>query len=213
MLTNCLTSQVWYMTGPAYLGFLAKPNQHTQMPSLLGHPILDQCSMTPWYVPGLYLLWVVATYGSFLGFMVGILGWTLLEYAVHRYIFHFDIRPFSHLSYVRVLHFFLHGLHHLYPNDPLRLVLPPIFTLPPAYFFSLLLPPSVFSGLIFGYVCYDIGHYWMHHVKDCQVWPFSTRQWKTLRTHHMAHHYSNPNKGFGVSSPLWDYVAERMKMK
>jgi sterol desaturase/sphingolipid hydroxylase (fatty acid hydroxylase superfamily) len=27
-----------------------------------------------------------------------------------------------------------------------------------------------------------------------------------LRQHHMAHHYTKPDRNFGVSSPLWDLV-------
>jgi sterol desaturase/sphingolipid hydroxylase (fatty acid hydroxylase superfamily) len=27
-----------------------------------------------------------------------------------------------------------------------------------------------------------------------------------VKHHHVLHHYHDPEKGYGVSSPLWDYV-------
>lgn len=203
---SSLVHQVWTMDQSTYLGFSSKPLYGKIMPSLFGNAILDQCSMTPWYVPGLYLIWVVAAFQSWLPFLLGIASWTLLEYVVHRFIFHIDMTQLAHYPPVRLLHFILHSQHHVYPDDPLRLVLPPAFTLPFAYLLYNVLASSIFSGLVFGYVAYDIGHYWMHHVKDSNVWPFSTKEWKALRSHHMTHHYSNPRTKFGVSSPLWDYL-------
>ena len=43
-------------------------------------------------------------------FSSGIPLWTLVEYALHRYLFHIDVKEDSPL--LITLHFFLHGLHH-----------------------------------------------------------------------------------------------------
>ena len=51
---------------------------------------------------------------------------------------------------------------------------------------------------------YDIGHYAIHHFK------MNNRYWTTLKDHHMRHHYVDPKKGYGVSSPLWDHVMGTM---
>src|SRR6266446_10400705 len=54
-------------------------------------------------------------------FLFGVLVWTLLEYIIHRYVFHYE--PRSRLG--KQLHFVVHGVHHDYPNDAKRLVMPP----------------------------------------------------------------------------------------
>lgn len=49
--------------------------------------------------------------------IAGVLLFTLTEYCLHRFIFHAE----WHLpenKIVRMGHFFLHGIHHLLPNDP-----------------------------------------------------------------------------------------------
>lgn len=49
--------------------------------------------------------------------------WTLLEYSLHRWVFHLDA---THKNrFVCTFHFLLHGLHHKVPFDPYRLVFPP----------------------------------------------------------------------------------------
>ena len=136
-------------------------------------------------------------------FVLGILLWTLLEYLIHRYIFHYE--PKSHLG--KRLHYIVHGVHHDYPNDARRLVMPPSISVPLAVLFYILfllifghLAPGVFAGLVFGYVCYDMLHYATHHFpmkRGLSLW---------LKQYHLRHHYKNDDAGFGISSPLWDYV-------
>src|ERR1043166_2473053 len=50
-------------------------------------------------------------------FLLGILLWTLLEYLIHRYIFHYQ--PKTRVG--KRLHYIIHGVHHDYPNDGRRL--------------------------------------------------------------------------------------------
>ena len=47
---------------------------------------------------------------------------------------------------------------------------------------------------------YDMIHYAIHHAE------VKGKLWNTLKTHHLKHHYVDPDKGFGVSSPLWDLL-------
>lgn len=54
----------------------------------------------------------------------GILVWTLIEYVLHRFVFHMDTRNIG--SFAKIFHFLLHGLHHKVPTDPNRLVFPPV---------------------------------------------------------------------------------------
>jgi len=139
--------------------------------------------------------------GWFLG-GVGI--WTITEYVLHRFLFHYE--PPGKLG--KRLHFIFHGVHHDYPNDSWRLVMPPIVSLPLAILFYFLFRELVagdkffafFAGFISGYLAYDMLHYAIHHA------PMKGKIWVALKTHHLKHHFKTPDKGYGVSSPLWDYI-------
>src|SRR5438132_13106866 len=99
-------------------------------------------------------------------FVFGLGIWTLLEYIIHRYVFHYE--PSSRLG--KQLHFVVHGVHHDYPNDAKRLVMPPSVSIPLAILFWALFAitlgrfaPAVSAGFGFGYICYDSIHYAIHH--------------------------------------------------
>lgn len=136
-------------------------------------------------------------------FALGLLIWTLVEYTMHRCIFHYQPKS----RWGKRLHFLVHGVHHDYPQDASRLVMPPILSVPLAVcFYGLFLmifggvAPAAFAGLLFGYLCYDMIHYATHH--------FSMKRgvWLWLKQYHMRHHYKDDHVGYGVSSPLWDLV-------
>jgi len=134
----------------------------------------------------------------------GLLAWTLTEYVLHRFVFHYQ--PSS--SWGRKLHFLAHGVHHDYPNDSTRLVMPPTVSIPLATLFYALfyavipagLLPAFYAGFLFGYVCYDTLLYATHHA------PMKGKLGHWLKHHHLRHHYLDDECGFGVSTPLWDYV-------
>jgi sterol desaturase/sphingolipid hydroxylase (fatty acid hydroxylase superfamily) len=135
--------------------------------------------------------------------LLGILIWSLVEYAMHRFVFHYQPRS----EWGKRLHFLLHGVHHDYPQDASRLVMPPVISIPLASIFYGLfllvfggLAPATFAGLILGYLGYDMIHYATHH--------FSMKRgvWLWLKQYHMRHHFKDDHAGYGVSSPLWDYV-------
>ncbi|HMQ08390.1 MAG TPA: sterol desaturase family protein [Saprospiraceae bacterium] len=134
----------------------------------------------------------------------GLVVWTLTEYILHRFVFHYQ--PQSEFG--KKLHFIMHGVHHDYPNDSKRLVMPPTLSIPLAlmfyYLFSFIFQEEplylFFSGFLVGYLAYDMLHYAIHHLHWNHSW------WKELKNHHMLHHYYDEDKGYGVSSKLWDYV-------
>ena len=64
-------------------------------------------------------------------FVVGVVFWSLTEYVLHRWVFHYH--PKSALG--QRLHFLLHGVHHDYPMDSTRLVMPPSVSIPLAVLF------------------------------------------------------------------------------
>jgi 4-hydroxysphinganine ceramide fatty acyl 2-hydroxylase len=50
-------------------------------------------------------------------YVIGVLSFSLLEYILHRFLFHSEhILPNS--KAVRYVHFLLHGIHHMLPVDP-----------------------------------------------------------------------------------------------
>lgn len=136
--------------------------------------------------------------------LAGLFVWTFTEYVLHRFVFHW-VPPGS---WGERLHFVWHGVHHDYPNDRLRLVMPPSVSIPLAFIFffgfrAIFGIPTVypfFAGFLLGYLCYDMMHYAMHHLRWSH--PF----WQRIKQHHMLHHYQENDRGFGVSNPLWDYV-------
>lgn len=134
----------------------------------------------------------------------GLLIWTITEYSLHRFIFHYE--PPS--KWGQRIHFIFHGVHHDFPNDALRLVMPPSVSLPLATGFYFLFKAILhvtylngfFASFLVGYLFYDISHYALHHKQ------FKSALWKKLKDHHMHHHYMDSTKGYGVSSPLWDDI-------
>jgi 4-hydroxysphinganine ceramide fatty acyl 2-hydroxylase len=136
--------------------------------------------------------------------ILGLLVWTFAEYNLHRFVFHW--MPPGELG--KKIHFTFHGVHHDYPNDSKRLVMVPAISLPLAVGFYLLfdwiLPDGYvapfFVGFVVGYLIYDMTHYALHHAK------FKSKFWLDLKQHHMIHHYSDPDHGFGVSTKLWDHI-------
>lgn len=170
---------------------------HFSVPIYLYFPVIVFCICKSFLVG-------VEPKAFFLLFGIGLIVWTFVEYVMHRYVFHFVPKSKIGLR----LHFIIHGVHHDYPNDAKRLVLPPSVSIPLAigfyYLFRLILGPqylwSFFAAFLLGYLVYDIGHYAMHHYN------FKNKILKKIKDHHMLHHYKNPDKGYGVSSPLWDKI-------
>ena len=67
-----------------------------------------------------------------------------------------------------------------------------------SFFFAEFTLAAFFAGFLLGYLIYDESHYAMHHAN------FKSGIFKRIKDHHMLHHYSDPEKGFGVSSSIWD---------
>ena len=136
-------------------------------------------------------------------FVAGVVFWTFTEYTIHRWAFH--IHPTTELG--KKVHFLVHGIHHDFPRDSTRLVMPLLVSVPLslAFYgvFELLMAPyhyPFFAGFVAGYVAYDSIHYATHH------WQMKSRTWNFIKQYHMKHHFVDPDTAFGVSNPMWDYV-------
>lgn len=200
-----------------YLDQVHRPRHYGKGSAPLFGNFLEPLSKTPWYAIPIawlpvvfYHLYVALTnmnkpFALFL-FSLGVFVWTLIEYCLHRFLFHLDqYLPERQLAFA--LHFLLHGVHHYLPMDRYRLVMPPtLFVLLCTPFYKLvfsLLPYywacAGFAGGMLGYTCYDLTHYFLHHAK---LPPYMRK----LKKYHLEHHYKNYELGFGVTSWFWDKV-------
>ncbi len=171
---------------------------HPVIPGMLWIPIIlglfYQSQQTYHYSLGTYGLWA----------FIGLGAWTLTEYGLHRFVFHYAARS----SLGKRLVYLFHGLHHDDPQDARRLVMPPV----PALLivgvlylcFKMLIAPEYLSlfmaYFLLGYLAYDYIHYATHH------FPMTSQVGRFLRAYHLKHHYNHKACKYGVSSPLWDYL-------
>ncbi|KAK6352934.1 fatty acid alpha-hydroxylase [Orbilia brochopaga] len=180
---------------------------------------LEFTSKTPWWV--IPILWIpCVSYGVYRAseglapqsvaacFLLGIGIWTFVEYCLHRFLFHLD-EWLPDNNYAITLHFLLHGIHHYLPMDRYRLVMPPtLFVVLATPFWKLAhtifymnwyVATGVYCGGIFGYICYDLTHYFLHH-KNLPYY------YKELKKYHLQHHFADYENGFGVTSRFWDRI-------
>jgi sterol desaturase/sphingolipid hydroxylase (fatty acid hydroxylase superfamily) len=177
------------------------------------HPIMVPIVFVPIV---LYFAYSVFTYSDLSGwqitglFAAGIFIWTIFEYFLHRYLFHLHIDN----AFGKRMHFMIHGCHHDYPNDSMRLVIPTTASLALAlmtYWFFYLFIVMLCGGTVFmlhaffaafvaGYITYDMMHYASHYAKWKSKW------FRNIQKNHMDHHYVDHEKGYGLSNVFWDRV-------
>jgi len=182
-------------------------------------PFLELFTKTPWYA--IPLIWIPVVfylcysakvedginYPQLLAcFAIGLFLWTLVEYFLHRFVFHID-NYLPDNRYALLLHYTLHGIHHAFPMDANRLVFPPLLAIPLMILFHTLyrgmfndFGTAVFAGTMMGYISYDMMHFFLHHTTS------ACKYFKFLKKYHILHHYKSSDLGFGVSQHLWDKV-------
>jgi 4-hydroxysphinganine ceramide fatty acyl 2-hydroxylase len=194
--------------------FISNKDECVQM---FGSPLLEKLTRVHFAVPLIIFLPVIGYFLyksvfllnlsalTILGYVVFGLGvWTLTEYVLHRFVFHW-LPPGK---WGAQIHFIFHGVHHDYPSDSKRLVMVPTVSIPLAtlfyfLFYFLVGPLNVapfFIGFITGYLFYDMTHYAVHHFN------LKSKFWLELKQHHMLHHYKDDHNGYGVSSKFWDLI-------
>ena len=133
----------------------------------------------------------------------GLALWTLLEYLFHRFLFH--IVPSSPWLVERQQHL----QHHRTPLEPAYFVVPLSLSFPIAFGTWGLLRLAlgswdraalVTTGLILGYVAYELVHYSVHQRTG------GGRLLRFWRRHHFYHHYKDDHRCYGFTTPLWDLV-------
>jgi len=188
---------------------------------LFNHPALEMLSKTrPWVIYALYIpingFLVYDAYVDYhypvlqiiLIFIPAMFSWTLVEYLIHRFLFHYEAKS----NFGKRLVYIFHENHHEFPRDKTRLFMPPlpsvimastvflIFCNISALVFGTIGYALVFfSGFITGYLFYVTIHYAIHVYAP-------PKYLKGLWRNHHLHHYKYADKAFGVSSGLWDMV-------
>jgi sterol desaturase/sphingolipid hydroxylase (fatty acid hydroxylase superfamily) len=131
--------------------------------------------------------------------------WTLIEYGLHRFVFHWtEVKePW------RTVASGLHMAHHRSDEAAELILAPPFVSLVFGTIIFGILNLVVWSfsraalleaGIFLGYLAYEWVHYSVHRFKART--PLG-RHWKR---HHLHHHFKAPRRSFGVTSPLWDWV-------
>ena len=128
--------------------------------------------------------------------VLGLAAWTLLEYLVHRIVFHLH-------SVGRRLH----QLHHDNPSDPdaeRSSLSTPLLALPVGYLLivsaGLEDGSAIFAGLLLGYLAFIVIH---HAVHRRPIEPGSLLYSAKMR--HLTHHRIE-SCNFGVTTDFWDIV-------
>jgi sterol desaturase/sphingolipid hydroxylase (fatty acid hydroxylase superfamily) len=140
-----------------------------------------------------------------ISFVTGAIYWTFLEYAIHRWVYHTHFKS-------RILSYFLgsfHTYHHKEVSD--RRVYNSgflmIYLITPVVISPFLLVTrdlGILAALILGlssaYFIYECVHFLIHYKK------FESGYMAYIQSYHFHHHDKAPNKNFGNTSHLWDFL-------
>jgi sterol desaturase/sphingolipid hydroxylase (fatty acid hydroxylase superfamily) len=136
--------------------------------------------------------------------------WQLMEYYIHKIVFHYEGNNFL-VGIIRDTH----SYHHKYPDDDGRLVMPLGASIPLAALIAALLwiphVPSAtvpyWVGIVGGYMWYDFIHWSTHFRKPLTTWG------KHQRSHHMAHHFADTEANYGISHRWIDRLLGTLKVR
>lgn len=127
----------------------------------------------------------------------GLIGWTLIEYLLHRVLFH-------HAP-------ILSRLHERHHHSPQELIGTPVWASTLLGLIMVAAPAwgvlgfdsgtAGAGGLVTGYLWYVFVHYSTHHAR-----PRKNSYLYRARLRHARHHYQSHNGNFGVTTALWDHV-------
>jgi sterol desaturase/sphingolipid hydroxylase (fatty acid hydroxylase superfamily) len=132
-----------------------------------------------------------------LAYSVGLVGWTLIEYLLHRFVFH--RAPFFTQ---------MHKRHHRSPSELIgtpawasALVGLITIAIPCWVVLGFDLATAATAGVATGYMWYVLIHYVIHHRQ-----PRPNFYLDRARRRHALHHYMTDKGNFGVTTSVWDHV-------
>ena len=126
----------------------------------------------------------------------GAAAWTLIEYVLHRFVFH-------QVPAIAAIHFIHHRLPRSYlwtPTWASLAVLTGVFLLPLWRWASPTAALGVVTGIVAGYLWYGIEHHIIHHGRP--RWVATALRGAGRR--HALHHGSSNSGNFGVTTSVWD---------
>lgn len=130
-------------------------------------------------------------------FVGGAALWTLVEYVMHRVVFH-------HAPIIKEMHDAHHDDQTALIGTPvwlsllifLLLVFAPLWLLT-----NMVVTAGVSAGMVIGYFLYGAAHHIIHH------WKVESGSWAyRLKHRHSLHHHFDDDGNFGVTTGFWDVV-------
>ncbi len=128
--------------------------------------------------------------------LAGFALWTLIEYALHRFVLH-GLEPFRSW----------HAEHH---DRPTALICSPTAFSASLVAVLVFLPAlalagpwfacAITLGVLAGYLMYAVAHHATHHWRADNEWSRRRKRW------HAMHHHAKGPGCFGVTSSFWDSV-------
>jgi sterol desaturase/sphingolipid hydroxylase (fatty acid hydroxylase superfamily) len=132
------------------------------------------------------------------GMLVGVFGWTLAEYVIHRWLQHTLRRGLASRE---------HGRHHRdntyrYKRWVGWLVILGLGSMAALAGAVSQVAACSYAGA--GFIVAYGAHEWLHARAHSAAPRGSYERW--LRRYHFAHHYVDDSTNFGVTTPIWDWV-------
>lgn len=138
------------------------------------------------------MIWLAFGFGGFT--------WTLLEYVLHRFVFHdrvLGVGPArEHLDHHAKVDWFAP----LSSKLRMAAVILPALALVAVPVAGWGAGSAYVIGIVGGWLGYELLHRAIH------VWPPRTAYGRWAWRHHLHHHFGDPRRNHGVTSPLWDLV-------
>jgi sterol desaturase/sphingolipid hydroxylase (fatty acid hydroxylase superfamily) len=129
--------------------------------------------------------------------LLGVVGWTLVEYLMHRLVFH-GVDPIRRW----------HAEHH---RRPTALIFTPTIVsvtligvlvfLPALVEWNLLRASALTLGVVAGYLIYTLTHHATHNWHADNAWLRRRKRW-----HALHHHQIDVSTCYGVTTSFWDHV-------
>ncbi|XOK62502.1 sterol desaturase family protein [Paenibacillus elgii] len=169
---------------------------------------VDICVMCVLLVAGWTVILPHANEGTiWLALVIGMAGYALSEYMIHRFLFH--MKPPKHpllLAMLRRLHYD----HHIYPNELHLLFLPVWYSLPvmtgPALIAYLMTRDTVLTvAFVTGVISFLLYYEWTHFVAHRPIKPI-TPWGRWMKKVHLWHHYKSEHYWYGVTNPMFDVM-------
>jgi sterol desaturase/sphingolipid hydroxylase (fatty acid hydroxylase superfamily) len=130
---------------------------------------------------------------------LGLLLWTLLEYLLHRFVFHARVLGArlarEHLHHHAAVSWFAPWWAKLLLAAPILSALAAV---------GVLLTGAPGGALALGTMTGWLAYEWLHRRIHVAAPRNAYARW--ARAHHLSHHFGRAHKNHGVTSPLWDWA-------